>query len=163
MAMSWNAPLRILNTRPALGEGAAPEKAADPYLARLVKLVPAEVLAIYAAFKAYFVAAKGDAELTGWESLGTWGWICFFLVIGSRMWGTSQPETAEANPQPVQKAAVVIAAFSFVLWIYANNGGLLWADHWLKFLRSGEGKYGSIAIALWTFIIPWFYKGGTAA
>lgn len=61
----------------------------------------------------------------------------------------------------MQWRAVGVACFSFVLWIYVNGGGLLGVDDWLHFLREFDGKFGAVAVGLWTFIIPWFYKGET--
>jgi hypothetical protein len=116
-----NAPLRV-------------SSAADDYLTRLVKLIPAEVVALYLTFKE--VAA---------DWLAIWATVCLVLVVIVRALGTSG-----AN-KPVQWGAVVVAAVSFVLWIYATGGHIIDVT-----LPAGVI---SAAIGLWTFVVPWFYKG----
>jgi len=106
----------------------------DQYLARLVKLIPAEVVALYLTFKE--VAAT-------W--LDVWAWICLVLVIIARAFGT---KGAQKSPQV---GAVLLAAFSYVLWIYATGGHLVQID-----LPAGAV---SVAIGVWTFLVPIFYKG----
>ena len=109
----------------------------DPYLTRLVKLIPSEVLALYLSFKE--VAAS-------W--LGIWAMICLVLVFIVRTVGTRQ-----AGKQ-VQWGAVVIALVSFILWIYATGGYFLQIH-----LPASVPGIVSVAIGLWTFVLSYVYRG----
>jgi hypothetical protein len=105
----------------------------DEYLGRLVKLIPAEVVALYLTFKEI---------ATSWLSI--WAWICLVLVVFVRSHGTRANKKA-------QKFAVLVSAVSFALWIYATG------DYLIEFaLPAGVV---SVAVGVWTFIVPYFYKG----
>lgn len=114
--------------------GAKP--AGDEYFTRLVKLVPSEIVALYLTFKEVAAAF-----------LDVWALICLVLLIIVRAWGTQE------SGVPVQKVAVVIAAVSFVLWVYATGGHFPWVR-----MPDVPGAI-SVAIGVWTFLIPRFYKG----
>lgn len=124
------------------GQGGTPPS--DPYFARLVKMVPAEVLAFYVAFKTVVAAFPG-----------TWAFVCLLLVVLVRTLGTKESGKA------IQWIAVVVASVSFVLWVYATGGHFfMWelpaspAD----VARNAQGIV-SAAIGVWTFVVPYFYKG----
>ena len=108
----------------------------DPWLTRLVKLVPSEVIAVYLA----------GAELAKtW--LGIWAVICLGLVLVARTFGTKEPD------KPVQWVGVVVAFVSFIIWVYATGG------HFLDWKLPENRGIASIAVLLWTFLVPYFYKG----
>jgi hypothetical protein len=133
------APLRVRSTAP--GQPTPPPSGPDTYLARLVKLVPAEVLALYMTFKA---PMEKEAQLA------LWGLICLGLVLVVRTAATYQKGAR------VQVAAVVVAAVSFVLWVYGMGYEIAWLAPFLTWLRP---PFNSIAIAVWTFLVPYLYKG----
>jgi hypothetical protein len=109
----------------------------NDYLARLVKLVPGEVLALYLTF-------KGVVS----PYLGIWALVCFVLVIIVRLVATRE------GGKPPQVAAAIIAAVSFVFWIYGTGG------YFLNFqLPTNSSGIVSAAIGVWTFVVPLFYKG----
>jgi hypothetical protein len=126
----------------ALAPGApAPLRAArqapgDEYLQRLIKLIPSEILALYVTFKE--IAAS-------W--LGIWATICLALVLFARIMGTYRKDKG------VQWVAVVVASVSFVLWVYATGGNFLGLE------PPAIPGLISIAVGVWTFIVPFFYKG----
>jgi hypothetical protein len=135
----------------AVPAGASPEAAPggapspgpqkqDQYFDRLLKLVPTEVLALYITFK---------EVATGW--LGIWAAICLVLVVFVRTIGTSQAG------KPVQVVAVVVATVSFILWVYATGGYILQ----FKLPENMPGVI-SVAVGVWTFLVPYFYKGEQA-
>jgi hypothetical protein len=140
-AIGLNGAFRIYAPRQGVTPSVAATVAApppqDPYFARLVKLVPSEVLAFYVAFK------DAAAPWIGW-----WSLVCLVLVVFVRTIGTKQ-----AGGKP-QFASVIIAAISFVLWIYATGGHIL---SWI--LKDEAHAVVSIAIGLWTFLLPYLYKG----
>ena len=113
-----------------------PEK---PYLARLVLLVPAEVISLY-------VAMKPAAE----NFLPTFGLACLLLVILVRMKAT----WADGGPE---WGSVGISAVSFGLWIYSTGGNLPWLP------APTDAGVIAVAIAVWTFVVPFFYQGEKAA
>jgi hypothetical protein len=108
----------------------------DPWLARLVKLVPSEVIAVYLA---------GTELAKTW--LGIWATICLGLVLVARTLGTKEPG------KPVQWIGVVVAFISFIIWVYATGG------YFLDWKLPGDRGVASIAVLLWTFLVPYFYKG----
>jgi hypothetical protein len=120
--------------------GGQPPEQGDPYLTRLVKLVPSEIVTLYLAFKV--TAAGTTLTLAGWAA------ICLILVICLRTIFTREPG------KPVQWIAVLVATVSFVLWIYATGG-------YLPYLPVDPQNAGlvSIAIGVWTFVVPFIYKG----
>ena len=131
-----SAPFRI-HKQPAGGvvPTAGPTEPGDMYMERLVKLVPSEVIGV-------FLAGKGYAE--SW--IGIWAVICLVLVLISRIWGTYQ------KGKPIQWVGVAVSFVSFAIWIYAIGA------HILNFVLSDNG-IAYIAVLVWTFIVPYFYKG----
>jgi hypothetical protein len=147
--MSWARIERPVVTeaqaRAAMGTGTTPPPGkvdnVDAYMERLVQLIPAEVVALYLAFHA---AAAPNGSFARW-----WPIICLALVIAVRVVGTRKPDDAFWSFQPI---AVAVAAISFVLWIYAI-GDKLWG------FAIGEPIWISAGIAVWTIVVPYFYKG----
>jgi hypothetical protein len=135
-----NAPLKVqyLSQGPAsVAAPGPPGYGGDPYLQRLVKLVPSEVLALYITFKEI---------ATSW--LGIWAAICLVLVVFVRTIGTHQAG------KPIQIIAITVATVSFVLWVYATGGYFFE----LKLPANIPGVI-SIAVGVWTFIVPYICKG----
>ncbi|MGC4013371.1 MAG: hypothetical protein QM755_02470 [Luteolibacter sp.] len=113
-----------------------PPPATDkPYLARLVLLVPAEVISLY-------VAMKQAAE----KFLPAFGLVCLLLVILVRAKAT----WADGRPEWI---SVGISAISFSLWIYSVGGALPYLP------APADPGIISVAIAVWTFAVPYFYQG----
>ena len=106
-----------------------------PYLARLVLLVPAEVISLYIAMKP--LAAK---------FIDGFGLVCLFLVLLVRMKAT----TDKGKPEWI---SVLISLVSFGLWVYAVGGQLpLLPDQF-------DPNVMAVSIAVWTFAVPYFYRG----
>jgi hypothetical protein len=131
-----SAPLRI-HRQPSGGvvQTSSARDSGDVYMERLVKLVPSEVIGI-------FLAGKGYAD--AW--IGTWAAICMVLVLISRIWGTYE------KGKPIQWIGVAVSFVSFAIWIYAIGA------HILNFVLPDNG-IAYIAVLVWTFIVPYFYKG----
>jgi hypothetical protein len=131
-----SAPFRIHKQKiGGVVQTAGPTEPGDMYMERLVKLVPTEVIGV-------FLAGKGYAE--SW--IGTWAAICMVLVLISRIWGTYQ------KGKPIQWVGVAVSFVSFAIWIYAIGA------HLLNFVLPDNG-IAYIAVLVWTFIVPYFYKG----
>jgi hypothetical protein len=102
---------------------------------RLIRLVPSEIVAVYLAGKGYAVR---------WQ--GTWSLVCLVLVLVVRIWGS---RGAGGRPQ---LPTVAVSAVSFVIWVYAiggHFGGLVVPDPGIA----------SVAVLVWTVLVPVFYKG----
>jgi hypothetical protein len=129
------APLRLYAAdRTAVGEPAGP---IDTWLARLVKLVPVEVVAVYLAGR----------PLAQEHYAGLWPVACLVLTVLVRAFGTSD----ESGPQWL---SVAVSAVSFVLWVYATGG---------QFLNYGvDASLASLAVLVWTTLVPVFWHGEAA-
>ncbi len=139
-----SAPLRIvrrLQAQAAPGAAGGPENGFNSYLARLVKLIPAEVVALY---------LTGNGFITPGSRMGStiWAGICLGLVVLVRVHATRD----KANHIPPQGMAVLISAVSFVIWVYTMGG---------PFLAYGlaNPRVGSLAVLVWTFVVPFIYQG----
>jgi hypothetical protein len=130
------APLRLYAAdRSAVGGAAGP---VDPWLARLVKLVPAEIVAVYLAGR----------PLAQERYAGLWPVACLVLAIVVRAFGTSD----RRGPQWL---SVAVSAVSFVLWVYATGG------HFLTIVV--DPNLAALAVLVWTTLVPVFWRGGRAA
>lgn len=131
-----SAPLRLI--RP---DGFAAVRAVappDPWLSRLLKLVPAEIIAVYLAGRPLAQARYS----------GGWPVVCLGLVVVVRAWGTSD----RRGPQWI---SVAISAVSFVLWVYAMGG------HFLTY--PVDVNLASLGVLAWTTLVPVLWRGDRAA
>ena len=126
-------PLRISTSSRASTVG-RPAGPVDPWLARLVKLVPAEVVAVYLAGR----------PLAQERYAGSWPVVCLVLVVIVRAWATSD----RRGPQWV---SVAIAAVSFVLWVYAMGGRFL--------TYNVDVNLAALGVLVWTTLVPAFWRG----
>lgn len=103
----------------------------DNIFSRIVKLAPSEVVGLY-------LLGKGVAD-PSW--LGTWSVICLALVLILRIWGTKS-----------QWPSVLISFVSFGIWVLAIGDPLL-------IYTVADDRILSLAILVFTFLVPIFYKG----
>ena len=132
-----NAPLRLYAAPDRLGVVGLPTGPIDPWLTRLVKLVPVEIVAVY-------LAGRPFAEQS---FAGAWPLVCLVLTIVVRAFGTSD----RRGPQWL---SVAVSAVSFVLWVYATGG------HFLTF--EVDANLAALAVLVWTTLIPVFWRGEPA-
>jgi hypothetical protein len=130
------APLRLYaaDRSGVVGQPAGP---IDPWLTRLVKLVPAEIVAVY-------LAGRPFAEP---RFPGAWPAVCLVLTVIVRAFGTRD----RRGPQWV---SVAVSAVSFVLWVYATGG------HFLSF--EVDANLAALAVLVWTTLVPVFWRGEPA-
>jgi len=128
-----NAPLRLRAAGSTATTGEPPGPI-DTWLSRLVKLVPAEVVAVYLAGR----------PLAQERLAGVWPVVCLVLTAIVRAWGTSD----RRGPQWL---SVAVSAVSFVLWVYATGG------HFLSY--SADVNLAGLAVLVWTTLVPLFWKG----
>jgi hypothetical protein len=144
-------------------DAAAPTGA---YMERLVKLVPAEAVAVYPLL---FNEARSLADPTNrTRAVALVSWIILIIVIVLRWQATATPERG------AQWLAVSVAAVSYIIWVYVFGGqfgveGLL--QPWLPALSSDpaappdpdmakfKNLIGSLALVCWTLVVPAVYRG----
>lgn len=154
--------LRIRDGFRPLRDASAPNPAKE-YLDRLVKLVPAEVIGLYLAGKSLIQSTYGDGVLPGsavwteraWFWFG-WSAACLLAVIWVRAWATSDRDRGV----PIEKAAVFIAASSFVFWMLSTGDHItfLFSDPTQRYVR----LLPALLVLAWTFIVPFAYRPKTA-
>lgn len=126
------APFRI--TRSASGAAAAGADTAGAWMERLVKLVPAEILAVYLAGRPHAASIHG-----------AWPLVCLALLLVVRVWGT------RGRGKGPQWPAVGVAAVSFVIWVFALDGRILGV--------SMSPDLASLLVLVWTTLAPTLYRG----
>lgn len=135
--------LRIRKRRPAIRglDDSQNTEAFDTYLARLLKLIPAEVVALY-------LVGKGllpQAHTLAWIS---WTVVCLLAVIVVRASATRSLKDQLGPQWP----AVAIAVGSFVIWVYSLGDVFQLLSVYVPYLAS-------LLVLTWTFFLPYFYKG----
>lgn len=111
------------------------------YLGRLLKMIPAEVVGVY-------MIGSGFIPTNQAIGLAIWAVVCLVLVIIVRLYGTADPP----NDKPTQPVPVLISSVAFVIWIYWLGGPFVMFNLHIPWV-------GSLAVLVWSFVIPIFYKG----
>jgi hypothetical protein len=119
-----------------------PGDAFKEYLERLLRMLPAEIVGLY---------MIGTGFLPEGEIFWSVGWatVCFILLLILRAYGTSDERRGKA----VQPVPVGVAAIAFVIWLFWLGGPFeqLHVPH--------RQQLASLAVLVWSFVIPIFYKG----
>ena len=114
---------------------AAIEQDVDGYLDRLVKYIPAEIVAAWVAAAGIIASLQGDTEVVLW--------IAFAIgVVVSFLWIILRTQEAQLSPAWTQAG---IAAVAFVIWAFAL-GGPFATFSWY------EPAYGSLLIIRFTLL-----------
>jgi hypothetical protein len=119
----------------------APATPLQGYWERLVKLIPAEIVGMY--LIGVGVIPKGENV-----SLTVWAVICLALVVIVRAYGTGDT----AVKLPPEWGTVFVSSVSFVIWVYNMPGPF-------QVYGIAVPYIGSLAVLVWTFVVPIFYKG----
>jgi hypothetical protein len=138
------APFRIEQPPIVRGPGEANEEIRQ-YLERLLKMIPAEVVGLY---------VIGNGFIPQDKALGSalWCVFCFLMVFVVRVYGTRDPKQKKrAQPIPV-----LVSAVAFVIWVYSLGGPFTKYNIYYP-------SVGSLAVLVWSFLIPIFYKGDRLA
>lgn len=132
----------------------------DFYMSRLIKLLPAEAVAVYPMLHNNAEdVAEASAQISsgaGWLPIAM-AWFVLMLVILLR-WQATRDANGNA-----QWGAVAIAAISFFLWVPTMNGsfGILefaTAAEWIAWPKPVEEFVPEVLLIFWTIVIPAFYK-----
>lgn len=124
---------------------------------RLVKLVPAEAVSAYPLLKPL-------ADNVDKWAVWVLSWVLLLVVIVLRRYATATPQKGP------QRAAVAVAAISFVIWVYVMKGDFGFYELGLKLIGGVEAPapeklelakqfLSSLALVVWTLLVPVFYKG----
>ncbi|PBI83239.1 hypothetical protein BSF41_45920 [Flavobacterium sp. ACN2] len=94
--------------------------------------------------------ATGENVRPQYQKTASWVWsaILLILFVFVRAKGTTSDETPN-----VQWASMIIAAVSFIIWVYMFGGKSI-TD-----LPFYQAYIASLTVLLWTFAVPYFYKG----
>jgi hypothetical protein len=119
----------------------APEQAESPYAERLLKLIPAEIVALYL----FGIGAIPPGRV---GATAAWAATCQVLGVISRAFGTRDA----TQHLPPQWPVVIISSVSFAIWIFTMPGPL-------QGFGVSPPFVGSLVMAVWTFLVPYLYKG----
>lgn len=141
-------PFRIVRPAAIKAQGATLGAPLQEYLGRVIKLIPAEVVALYTSVRGVIEGATA-ADASARAALLWLPIIGVLLVIFVRAWGTRDASKAWST---VQWIAVIVAAISFIVWVIAL-GHPIWGVPLLA------AWIGSVALFVWAFLVPYFYEG----
>ncbi len=111
------------------------------YLERIIKMIPAEVIALY---------MVGSGVIPETETLGLliWTVVCLIGVVALRIKYTKDvQENLSAD-----RIHVIISAVAFIIWIYNLGGAFVEYNLHIPYI-------GKLLVLAWTFFVPIFYKG----
>jgi hypothetical protein len=135
-----SAPFRIESRKGEKGVGIENSSKFQNYLEDLLKLIPAEVVALY-------LVGAGMIPDTDEIALVVWAIICLVGVVVVRAYGTSHKQ----SNTPVQWSAVAISTAAFVVWVYSIGGPFEHYDLHVPYV-------GSLLVLAFTFFVPIFYR-----
>ena len=126
------------------GHTTAATPSQEPYEQKLLKLIPAETVAVYLSLQGVLVSSMGAPAQAG--QLNSWLWIIFvsMLVLNAVYLRRVQKVT------DYMQHAILAAAF--LVWVFAMGGPF-------RSLSFYEPFMGSLALTLFTFVAPLVYRG----
>ena len=133
-----SAPFRITRPERVRTAAAARQEEFKFYLDRMFKMIPAEVISLYLA--GTVVIPEGQLVVSV-----VWAVVCLAGLVVLRAYGTADPE----NSKPTDWVHVGISAVAFVIWVITLGGPFAAVSPYI----------GSLAVLVWTFFVPLFYKG----
>jgi len=133
-----SAPLRI---RPPARKGVGDDDGLKPYLDRLLKLIPAEVLSLYLVGSGLIPKAEIVTSII-------WAVFCAIAVGVVKAYGTSDL-ARKVKPDMMH---VMLSMIAFVIWIYSLGGPF-------EYFNLYKGYVGSLLILAFTFVVPYLYRG----
>jgi len=111
------------------------------YMERLVKLIPAEVVGLY-------LVGQGIIPPDQKIAIVVWSIVCLGLVVLVRA-KTTGDRTNSISPQ---WGAIAVSTISFIIWVYTIPGPFQAYQLAIPYL-------GSLAVLVWTFVVPFLYQG----
>ncbi len=122
------------------GAGAGTAGTQDDYVDRLMKLIPADTVALYLSLDGIVRSGlKGD------PALSTWMWALFVVVVvGNVLYWRKTGVTDVVQ--------YVVLTLAFVVWVFTIGGPFHDLPWYKPFM-------GSVLLGLFTFFAPLLYKG----
>jgi hypothetical protein len=111
------------------------------YLDRLMRMIPAEVIALYLVGAGFIPSGERIV-------LAVWSVICLVGLIVLRADGSRDEQTGRGP----QWSSVAISSVAFVIWLYSLGGPFVAFDLHVPYI-------GSLLVLAWTFFLPILYKG----
>jgi hypothetical protein len=141
-------PFRIQRPATIVAQGGQAGSSLQQYTARLVQLIPAEVVAAYSAIRG-IVVVVAPADALAKETLPWLPLLGLAGVLFVRAWGTRAPSGSLST---IQWAAVGISAVSFIVWVISLGHPI--------FVQTPIPTWiGSVLLIIWAFLMPYIYKG----
>lgn len=130
---------QVITPTTATFSGETGTQQVDVYLEKLLKLIPAESVAVYMTLDGVLRSAvEGD-------QLRIWLWIVFAVVLVGNVFYLRRTNVKA----PLQ---YVIMELAFVVWVISLGGPFSLYEWYQPFI-------GSITLVLFTFVVAPFYKG----
>jgi hypothetical protein len=122
---------------PGPNSGSGDQAKPDRYQDRLIKYIPADVIAVYLCIAGILKTANGHAQVHVIE------WIIFLILVP----GTVFYLRRVARVTKWQQIAISVVAF--VVWVFSIGG---------PFTQLGwyDPVYGAVLLPLYTFLVPVF-------
>jgi hypothetical protein len=120
----------------------APPTKSDDYSSQLIKLIPAEVVAVFLTIDAIIKSSNDAFPHIAY-------WVIFVLLVAGTylymLW------VAKLPPLPKPRVQAVLATVSFIVWVFAIGGPFSYSHpSWYMPI------YGAILLPLYTFFGPLF-------
>ena len=116
----------------------------DDYKDRLLKYIPAEVVALYLTLDGIIKAATG--QLSPREMVWA-GWIIFAALL------VLTPVYLLKMAGVTKKLQLFVSTLAFAVWIFALPDGIFKSLSWYR------PVFGALVLPLYTFLVPMIYKG----
>lgn len=134
--------VKMAADRGALRGAGAAEGQGDAFLERLLKLIPAETIAVYLFLQGILQSALANQE----AQLQVWLWVVSaVLLVGNILYVRRFHNVTDL-------LQYVILSLAFVVWVVTLGGPFQFLDFWQPFM-------GSVILGLFTFFVPVFYAG----
>jgi hypothetical protein len=126
------------------GQSATAMPSQERYDEKLLKLIPAETVAVYLSLQGVLMSAMAAPAQA--QRLNIWLWIIFVVMF---MLNWLYLREFQRVTDPKQQA---ILAAAFVVWVFTMGGPF-------RSLSFYEPFMGSLALTLYTFVVPLLYRG----
>jgi hypothetical protein len=130
---------RVVTARDARADSSLEE---DPYLGKVSRYIPSEIVAAYLAASGIVLGAQGVPQLT-------WLWVVIgVLFILTPIW-LFYATKVEGKPPAIFQ--IVTGTVAYLVWVFAISGGVLFPT-WYNAI------YGGLLLILFTLVVPLIEK-----
>ena len=129
------------------GQSDAAPPSQESYNEKLLKLIPAETVAVYLSLQGVVLSSMAEPAQAG--RLNAWLWAMFALMLVLNALYLRKVQKVTDFKQHA------ILAGAFVVWVFTMGGPF-------KGLSFYEPFMGSLVLTLYTFVVPLIYQGQRA-